>query len=227
MKNKFSKAVLLLGLAFTVSTAGIAQETKTKIETDDYELKIKQEGDEYKMKEKGRRPATEAATTTTSYRQGQSVTTVKAGSLPQETQTVAQNTGKTAKKKTYAARKSSCTCKKTVARKPAAKKRTVAYRPKTKTTARTTASTFRPAPVVVRDTVYITRVDTVFSINEQSSFTGNRMSGRQLMDNFKKLKIERDDDGIMLKKEYEDGKEIKKTFDTEEEFQTYMEWKNF
>jgi hypothetical protein len=62
---------------------------------------------------------------------------------------------------------------------------------------------------------------------ETASFTGNRPQ-RHMMDNFKKLKIERENDGeIELKKEYEDGSEIKKTFDNEHDFQTYMQWKNF
>jgi hypothetical protein len=220
MKNKFSKAMLLFGIAFSLSTAGIAQDTKFKVEREDYELKVKQEGDELKIKEKGARPLQQPSQQSTMVRQGTTVTTVKQGEMPKE-QTVAKQPTTTAKKKTYAARKKTCTCK-TVAKKAPVKKRTVAYRPKAKTT---TVASVKPATVIVRDTVFVTRVDTVFTVSEMSSFTGNRSNF--LRDNFKKLKVEREDGEITIKKEYEDGEEIKKTFDNEEEFNTYMEWKNY
>lgn len=222
MKSKFSKLVLALGFAVTASAPVFAQESKLKIEDKNYELKVKREGDELKIKEKGKRPSTERQSYT--IKRGETVTTVKEGTRPKEPVAQAK---KPVAKKSVAGRK--CNCK-TASKSTAAKKRTTAYRSpatvKKTTTARPkTAATAAASPVIVRDTVFMVRVDTVFGMNERSSFTGNRSS--YLFDNYKKMKVERDDDGITIKKEYHDGREIKKTFRTEEEFNTYMQWKNY
>lgn len=213
MKKSFSKAAFLMGIALAFSVASYAQESKTKIEGDGYELKIKQEKDEFKVKQKGQLPASHSMVQHNgiTVKQGQTVTTVKTADMP-----VAQ--APAAKKKTYASRKK-CSCATVAKRKPAAKKHHVAY--KAKPAVNHTASTAR-----LRDTVYITRVDTVFSINEVGAYTGYR-PGSRLRDDFKKLKIEKDGDEIKMKKEYEGGKTIKRTFESEEDYNTYMEWKNY
>lgn len=223
MNTKISKGILLLGLSVVMSATGFAQETKVKIERDNYEMKAKREGNEYKIKEKGERPMPAASKTIkekVTYKQGETMTTVKHGEMQQQVAT----------KKTYAARKN-CTCKTSVAKRPVRRTHTVAHHTKRRTIAhrRTTgvAKAKQTTPMLVRDTVYVTRVDTVVRVMESASFTGNR-TPKYMMDNFKKLKIERENDGeIELKKEYEDGSEIKKTFDNEHDFQTYMQWKNF
>ena len=100
----------------------------------------------------------------------------------------------------------------------------MAYKAKPKTSSTAKTVTRR---VVVRDTVYVVRVDTVFSRMEPANFAGYS-SNPPMIDNFKKLKIERERDGsIKLKKEYEDGRDIKREFANEEEFNSYMEFKNF
>jgi hypothetical protein len=235
MKRKFLSAALLLGITLTASAPSFAQvktkvsnnESKLKVEDGDYELKIKQDRNEFKLKEEGNLPlrnvtvAQPEITTTTTLRQGETMTTVKAGKLP-ETAKVTQTA---APKKAYTAKK--CNCPSTAARKTTAKKSTVAYKakPKAKTSnvAKTTAS-----PIIVHDTVFVTRVDTVLTVMEQQSFAGYRHDNIGLMDNFKELKIKREDNGeVKLKKEYDDGRDIKRTFSNEDEFRTYMEWKNF
>ena len=157
---------------------------------------------------------------TTEYRRGETVTTVKRATAPKQ------------EAKKVAATKKTTAVNKTVKRKPAAKKTSYAAKKKPVAKKRTTVrrSTAKAKPVtrtvVVHDTVYVSRVDTVFTINEVQSFTGNRPSGH-IMDNFEELKIEREDGKIMIKKEYPDGTEFKREFDNEEEFQKYIEWKNF
>lgn len=230
MKNNFPKVALLLGIALMTSTAGFSQESKVKIERKNYELKEKREGNEYKLKEKGTRPMPSESMTVkkeVTYKQGETRTRVIHGE-PQKQNASAQNTKTSmAKKKSYASRKP-CNCK-TVARRPVKRSHTVAHGSKTKKTTHRTAAAAKAktTPVIVRDTIFVTRVDTVFSVMERSSFTGNRPNGH-VLDNFKKLKIERENNGeIQLKKEYENGEEIKKTFDNERDFQKYIQWKNF
>ena len=219
MKNRFSKAALLLGLAITLSTAGFAQEeSKVKIERDDYELKVKREGDEYKWKEKGVRPADKQSMT---IHRGQSVMTVKAGALPKAEP--APKARKPVAKKSYASKKK-CTCK-PVAKKATTRKRSVAYKPKARKTTRTAVVAAKPAPVIVRDTVFITRVDTVFSMMEPAFFTGHRIAEGQLPPGLKKLKVEKENDGIEVTEEYLNGDKIKREFDTDEDLNTYMKWK--
>ena len=169
-------------------------------------------------------------------REGQTVTTIKAGQVPEvkttakeTTKPVAAAKKKTVSKKAYASKKS-CTCKnKVAARKPATKKRTVAYKPKAKTTkavtvAKTTAVTTAPAPIVVRDTVFVSRVDTVFSVMERDVFTGYSSKNTiPLSSDFTEMKIEKEDDELKLKVEYEDGSETKKTFSTKEDLNLYLE----
>lgn len=214
--------MLLLGFTVMMSATAFAQETKVKIERDNYEMKAKREGNEYKVKEKGERPMPAASRTIkekVTYKQGETMTTVKHGEMQKQV----------AKKKTYAAKKN-CTCKTSVAKRPVRRTHAVAHHAKRPIAHRRTTAVAKAkvaTPMLVRDTVYVTRVDTVVRVMESASFTGNR-TPKYMMDNFKKLKIERENDGeIELKKEYEDGSEIKKTFDNEHDFQTYMQWKNF
>jgi hypothetical protein len=222
MNTKISKGMLLLGFTVMMSATAFAQETKVKIERDNYEMKAKREGNEYKVKEKGERPMPAASRTIkekVTYKQGETMTTVKHGEMQKQV----------AKKKTYAAKKN-CTCKTSVAKRPVRRTHAVAHHAKRPIAHRRTTAVAKAkvaTPMLVRDTVYVTRVDTVVRVMESASFTGNR-TPKYMMDNFKKLKIERENDGeIELKKEYEDGSEIKKTFDNEHDFQTYMQWKNF
>ena len=232
-----------MGVALALATTGYAQESKVKVESENYKMKLKTDGDEYTLAEKGtsqRRaePASPDPVTRTSthLREGQTVTTIKAGQVP-EVKTTAKETTKpvvaakkkTVSKKAYASKKS-CNCKnKVAARKPATKKRTVAYKPKAKTTkavtvAKTTAVTTPPAPIVVRDTVFVSRVDTVFSVMERDVFTGYSSKNTiPLSSDFKEMKIEKEDDELKLKVEYEDGSETKKTFSTKEDLNLYLE----
>lgn len=218
MKRSFSKAAFLVAIALTVSATTFAQESKVKIEDNGYELKIKQDGNEYKRKEKGVSPMRRVTATeqhTTIVKQGETVTKVKAVE-PAITQ------APVTKKKSYASGKK-CSCATKVAHRPIVKKHTVAYKPKTSSTAKTIASAR-----VVHDTVFVTRVDTVFNMIETQGFAGYDRSHIGLRDDFTKLKIEREKNGeVQLKKEYRDGREEKRTFASEEEFNTYMEWKNF
>ncbi|RYD56034.1 MAG: hypothetical protein EOP56_13950 [Sphingobacteriales bacterium] len=217
MNRIFSKAAFLLGIALTFSAATFAQESKVKIEGDGYELKIKQDGDDYKRKQKGIMPyetMTEHHSTTT-LKQGETVTTVKHGDLPVAQQSVV-------KKKSYSSAKK-CDCSgKVAARKPVAKK-AVAYKAKKTNTVRVAAS-----PRIVHDTVFVTRVDTFFNMNETQGFAGYDTKGIGLVDDFEKLKIERSKNGkIEMKKEYRDGREEKREFESEAEFRTYLQFKNF
>ena len=43
----------------------------------------------------------------------------------------------------------------------------------------------------------------------------------------KKMKIKKDGDEIILKKEYDDGDKVKKVFDSEEDLNTYLKWRNY
>lgn len=219
MKRNFSKAAFLMGIALTVSSAAFAQDSKVKVEGDGYELKIKQDGDEYKRKQKGVLPEENSVTERQApiIRQGETITTVRRSEAPVPQQ------APVAKKKSYAsAKKCSCPAK-VAARKTTTKKRTVAYRPKTSNSARVAAS-----PRVIHDTVFVSRVDTVFNVIEPQGFAGYGSKSIGLMDNFEKLKIERNKDGkVEMKKEYRDGREEKREFATEEEFRTYMQFKNF
>lgn len=220
MKNKFLKSALLLGTALAISISGFAQEEKYKEERDGYERKIKREDDELKIKEKGRRPRQEQRYI---LREGRTVTTVKKGTIPKEEPVAQQKPKKVAKKRTYASRKV-CTCR-TVRSKSHARKHSVAYKPKRKTSTAKVAAAAK-APTIVRDTVMMVRVDTVFRMNETSSYTGYR-SGLRLRDDFKKMKIKKDGDEIILKKEYDDGDKVKKVFDSEEDLNTYLKWRNY
>jgi hypothetical protein len=224
MNTKFS-TLILVGFGLLAGPYAYAQETKIKKENGDYELKIKQDGDEYKLKEKGVKAAA-SPTLITTHKEGETVTTVKKGEMP-AAQNVAADKKPVAKKRSYASRKV-CTCK-TAARKKTPAKRQVAYRPKKKTTTSSaTVASVNTSPVVVTDTVFITRVDTVFSMNESASFTGYRTGKAQLIDDYKKLKIEKEKDGsIKMKKEYENGSKVIKEFDNKDDFNTYLEWKNY
>ena len=122
-----------MGVALALATTGYAQESKVKVESENYKMKLKTDGDEYKLEEKGtsqRRaePASPDPVTRTSthLREGQTVTTIKAGQVPEvkttakeTTKPVAAAKKKTVSKKAYASKKS-CNCKnKVAARKPA------------------------------------------------------------------------------------------------------------
>ena len=224
MKSRISISAFILWIAFAASTTAFGQkETKVKIERDNYELKIKQDGNEFKMKEEGIRPAEKMQKQTTILKEGETVIMVKKGETPK--QEVAQAKKPVATKKTYAARKD-CPPQKIAVKSTTAKKRTTAYKPKT-------TSTVKPAmaqtkPVIIRDTIFVTRVDTLFSITQTSEYAGYSRNRFRLNDDFEKLKIERESDGtIKLKKEYKDGSKDVKIFENEEDFQTYIEWKNF
>lgn len=227
MKRKLTKAALLLGVVVTLSTTGFAQEeSKLKVERDDYQLKVKREGDEYKVKETGVLPVRHTRASAKSYsrviKEGETITTeVKYGSVP-EGATVAQ-TGKTVKKKSYASKKR-CTCNH-VAKRSSAKKRAVAYRHRAVKKATVAAVVAKPAPIVVRDTVLMVRVDTVFSVMEPTYYSGYRTTTRTAPAGLKKLKIEHEDGGVQVTEEHYDGRKMKKTFDSEEDFDTYMKWK--
>jgi hypothetical protein len=108
------------------------------------------------------------------------------------------------------------------------KRKAVAYKPKTKTTtSRSVAGTAKTSvstpPVIVRDTVMITRVDTVYSVMEQQVFTGYRQNTIPVTSDLKQMKIEREDDELKLKVEYMDGSEVKKTFSSDEDLNLYFE----
>lgn len=215
MKRSVSK-ILLLGAAMVVSLAGYAQEEKYKEERDGYELKIKREGNDHKVKEKGKRPAARYEDQTI-IRRGQTITTVKRGTTPATAPSVAR--------KSYSGTRKQCNCK-TVASRSKAKSRSVAYKSKARTQRSALAArTAVNKRVVVRDTVYMVRVDTVFTMQQTDRFTGYR-SGTRLRDDLKKFKIKRDGDEIILKKEYENGDKVKKSFESEEDLQTYLQWLN-
>jgi hypothetical protein len=218
MKKQLLTASVALGFALSASAPVLAQDSKVKVERPGYELKIKQDGDDYKIKETGRLPVEHEAIPEehyiTTHRQGQAVTVVKAGKAPESRATHTR---------AYAgAKKCTCPPKKSVARKTPAKN-SVAYKAKPKNVAKAVTK-----QVIVRDTVFVTRVDTVYSRIDPAYFAGYRQNKPELIDNFKKLKIERENDGtIKLKKEYGNGREIKREFANEEDFNTYMEFKNF
>jgi hypothetical protein len=203
-------------------------------------MKMKTDGDEYKREEKGTilynvdqpKPAPVTTRTTTHLREGETVTTVKAGQLPevkQETKTevVARKpvAKKAVAKKSYAAKKKPVATKSKLAQRKPATKRAVAAKPKAKTTtvAKTTLTTTPVTPVIVRDTVFISRVDTVYSVMERDVFTGYSSENTiPLTGDFTELKIKKEDDELNLKIEYEDGSEVKKTFSNTEDLNLYM-----
>jgi hypothetical protein len=209
---------MLLALGLSLSATTFAQEGQVKLEGDDTELKIKDDklkykSDDAKIKIKGDVPAqgwvpvdepTVVQRESSDYKQGQSTTVVRPAKM----------VAKAAPKK-VAAKK--CNCPKTAARKPVARK--VAYKPKPR--ARVVA-----APAVLHDTVYITRVDTVFRMSEQNIYTGYRYSDG-LNDDFEKLKVKKDDDEIKIEKKYKDGRKVEMKFENEEDYNTYMKWKNY
>jgi hypothetical protein len=220
MKKIFSKAAFLMSIALTISAATFAQDSKVKIEGDGYELKIKQEGDEYKRKQKGVLPSESITNERQApiIRQGETTTIVKHGELP----IVPQQAAVAKKKSSASAKKCNCPAK-VAARKPVAKKRAVAYKSKASSSSRVAASSR-----IVHDTVFVTRVDTVYSVSETQGFAGYDTKSIGLVDNFEKLKIERNKDGkVEMKKEYRDGREEKREFATEEEFRSYLQFKNF
>jgi hypothetical protein len=236
MKRTFLKAAWCLGASIALATSGYAQESKVKVEGKDYQMTYKEEADQYKLEEKGkllrttdRSDMTPATRTTTHLREGETVTTVRAGQRPEVKQ---ENTAAPVAKKSYASKRKyasskTCTCKnKMVKRKPVAK-RTVAYKPKAKTAtsslAKTTANTTVTTPVIVTDTVFVSRVDTVYRIMETDVFTGNRQNTIPLSSDFKELKIQKEDGEVDVKVEYEDGSEMKKKYSTTEELNLHLE----
>src|ERR1044072_915137 len=89
MRKVNFKTVFCCAIALTLSTGAFAQ-SKVKIEHGDYELKAKQEKDEFKLKEKGSAPAKSyeandmsTSRTKTEWRQGQTITAVKSGQMPE------------------------------------------------------------------------------------------------------------------------------------------------
>jgi hypothetical protein len=238
MRQTFLKTAWCLGVAVALGTTGYAQESKVKVDSKDYKLEYKEDGDEYKLEEKGkllrttdRVDLTPATRTTTHLREGETVTTVKTGQRPE----VKQETAKApVAKKNYAAKKKyastkTCGCKnKVAARKPAAK-RAVAYKPKAKTTtssvAKTTTTLAPVTPLIVTDTVFVSRVDTVFRIMETEVFTGHRQNENviPLSSDFTELKIQKEDDEIDVKVEYEDGSEMKTKYNTTEDLNLRLE----
>jgi len=230
MKVKFSKTALAFSIALTFSVSAFAQtESKIKLESDDkvkiegenYDLKIKESDKELKIKQQGLLPGEQAATErhVIMVKEGAPVTTIRHEEMP----VVAQKSP-IAAKKTYAHKSGKCATKKVAARKPIAK-RAIAYKSKAKKS-NTIAKAFA-SPVILHDTVFVTRVDTIFNMNQTQGFAGYNRSTIGLMDDFEKLKIERSRNGkIEMKKEYRNGREEKREF-TEDEFKTYMDFKNF
>lgn len=252
MNKTFAKATLLIALALTVSASTYAQRGKTKIEGDryewkdkgdkrklkgddhevkykddktkikgdDYEVKVKDDklkmkGEGFDIKEKGdwreyngQDELVERRSVT--IKEGETTTIVKPARVQLQAPVVA--------KRTYKAKPCPCDTK-TAARKPAAKKTTVAYRPKAKPAPRVAK-----APAVLHDTVFATRVDTVFSVIEVNRFAGYSAPS-PMMDDFEKLKIKKDDDEIKIEKKYKDGRKVEMKFENEEDYDTYMKWK--
>jgi len=231
MRQANFKTVFCCVMALTLSTGAFAQ-SKTKIEHGDYELKVKQEKDEFKLKEKGTSPirryendnATTTSRTKTEWRQGQTVTTVKGRQMPEtrSTAVVKQTDHKTAGKRHYASRKA-CTCKPVAKRKSAAR-HAVAYRSKTRHNATRTAkaNTTALTPVIVHDTVLVTRVDTVYNMMEQGSYTGYRQNTIPISSDFKEMKIEKEDGEINMKIEYEDGSKDKRSFPVNDDLNLHL-----
>jgi hypothetical protein len=242
MRQRFLRTAWCLGVALALATTGYAQESKVKVESENYKMKLKTDGDEYKLEEKGSyqgrpEPASPdpVIRTSTNLREGQTVTTIKTGQIPEvksevkeEPKTVTVAKKKPVAKKAYASKKS-CSCKNKVAARNTATKRAVAYKPKLKTTtstsvAKTTSLIPPAAPVVVRDTVFVSRVDTVYSVMERDVFTGySSQNTIPLSSDFTELKIEKEDEELKLKIEYEDGSETKKSFSTKEDLNLYLE----
>lgn len=200
-----------MGSTLLISTTGIAQETKYKEERDGYELKVKRDGNEYKMKEKGRRPVRDDGYRREyRHKEGKTTTWVK------HAQSSKASEKKTVKKSYASGRK--CNCK-TVAHKSKTKKNSTAYKHKKPASTNLASTSRRTAP---RDTVFVTRVDTVFALRDRSSFTGHRNQNRVWNDNVKKFKIKRDGDEIKVKTEYENGDKVIHIFESEAELNSYL-----
>lgn len=201
-----------MGTALLISTTGMAQETKYKEERDGYELKVKRDGDEYKMKEKGRRPVRDDGYRREyRHKEGKTTTCVKHAQSPKASE-------KRTVKKSYASGKK-CNCK-TVAHKSKTKKNSTAY--KHKKPAGTNFASASRSTAAARDTVFVTRVDTVFALRDRSSFTGHRNQNRVWNQNVKKFKIKRDGDEIKVKTEYENGDKVIRIFESERELKSYL-----
>jgi len=228
MRKESMKAAFCCAIALSLSAGAWAQ-SKVKIERDGYELKTKQEKNEFKLKEKGTAPMLRyedegdltTSRRTTEWRQGQSTMTMKNGQTPEMQQkSTARATGKNVSGRHYAARKT-CTCRTVAAKHKPMAKRSVAYRPKAKSRMASTTiqrtHVVAAMPVVVHDTLLVTRVDTVYSMMEQQSYAGYRHNTLPVSSDFKEMKIEKEDGQLNMKIEYEDGSKEKRSFPLDRE----------
>jgi hypothetical protein len=240
MKTRIFKQVLLLGATVLLSTGTFAQDkyktnkNETKYKTSGY--KVKENKNETKIKGTLVRPKVfDKSTVVTEERKtGQTQVRTKETLIPLDSRTVADEKPvvataepidmKTIKKSTTVAKKKSyAKARKAPARKVAARKtparklyaaakpqiiRDTVYIEKEPETRVVTNTEF------VRDTVVVSRVDTVF---RTQSFTGYRMPSV----NYKKLKLKKDGNEIYMKKKTEDGKWIKEKFEDENEYNSY------
>lgn len=219
---KISKPALVLSLAVLVATGSSAQEKlKSEIKGDGYKVETKIKDDKYKVKRKGNVPHSGYRERSDAYRE-ESSSRYDRGYDNSGEQKVTKSPDAAQKTRTgYSARRTSakkCTCA-TARKSPSAPKRTVAHRARKTSGARTAKLSTKPGVIrqVVHDTVYVVRLDTVYRMRSRDSYSGYR-SGK---DNFKKLKIKREDGEIILKKKYEDGEKVIRTFDNEREFNRY------